>query len=213
MPGERLSCAGRVVNGGWVTIQLRSGDNESAHLPHPLEDFLQFSYRKISWNRCNLRQSFPQEAGSMNTEPIANHCPKCQAPLPANAPQGLCAKCLLAAVSTPTEAGQPADRQPAPAIAAVAAAFPHSNSSAKAEWVRQPASQYTGTIPHASDTASVSVSTEPAWNRKGLPLLLACVIVWIPAGLYGSALAVPSPLRRWCSASSCPDLTCHGGTG
>jgi uncharacterized Zn finger protein (UPF0148 family) len=149
----------------------------------------------------------------MNTEPIANHCPKCQAPLPANAPQGLCAKCLLAAVSTPTEAGQPADRQPAPAISAVAAAFPHSNSSAKAEWVRQPASQYTGTIPHASDTASVSVSTEPAWNRKGLPLLLACVIVWIPAGLYGSALAVPSPLRRWCSASSCPDLTCHGGTG
>jgi serine/threonine protein kinase len=93
-------------------------------LPHPLEDFLQFSYRKMSWNWCNLSQSFPQEAGSMNTEPIANHCPKCQAPLPANAPQGLCAKCLLAAVSTPTEAGQPADRQPPPPIALVAAAFP-----------------------------------------------------------------------------------------
>jgi hypothetical protein len=76
----------------------------------------------------------------------------------------------------------------------VVAAFPHSNSSAKAEWVRQAASQYTGTIPHASDTASVSVSAEPAWNRKGLPLLLACVIVWIPAGLYGSALAVPISL-------------------
>ncbi|HJX51871.1 MAG TPA: hypothetical protein VJ801_03815, partial [Polyangia bacterium] len=41
-----LSCAQREINGGWVTIQLRSGDNESAHLPHPLEDFLQFSYRK-----------------------------------------------------------------------------------------------------------------------------------------------------------------------
>src|ERR1035441_9303113 len=60
----------------------------------------------------------------MTTEPIANRCPKCQAPLLANAPQGLCAKCLLAAVSTPTEAGQPADRQPALAIAAVATAFP-----------------------------------------------------------------------------------------
>ena len=60
----------------------------------------------------------------MNTEPIANRCPKCQAPLPANAPLGLCAKCLLAAVSTPTEAGQPSDRKPPPPIATVAAAFP-----------------------------------------------------------------------------------------
>jgi serine/threonine protein kinase len=60
----------------------------------------------------------------MNTEPNANRCPKCQAPLPANAPQGLCVKCLLAAVSTPTEAGQPGDRKPPPTIATVAAAFP-----------------------------------------------------------------------------------------
>jgi serine/threonine protein kinase len=60
----------------------------------------------------------------MNTEPIANRCPKCQAPLPSNAPRGLCPKCLLAAVSTPTEAGQPADRKPPPPVATVAAAFP-----------------------------------------------------------------------------------------
>ena len=60
----------------------------------------------------------------MNTEPIANRCPKCQAPLPANAPQGLCPKCLLAAVATPTEAGQPGERKPPPAIETVAAAFP-----------------------------------------------------------------------------------------
>jgi tRNA A-37 threonylcarbamoyl transferase component Bud32 len=60
----------------------------------------------------------------MNTEPIANRCPKCQAPLPANAPRGLCPKCLLAAVSTPTEAGQPADQKPPPPIETVAAAFP-----------------------------------------------------------------------------------------
>ena len=60
----------------------------------------------------------------MNTEPIANCCPKCQAPLPANAPRGLCPKCLLAAVSTPTEAGQPTDQKPPPPIETVAAAFP-----------------------------------------------------------------------------------------
>ena len=60
----------------------------------------------------------------MNTEPITNRCPKCQAPLPANAPQGLCPKCLLAAVSTPTEAGQPANNNPPPPIDAVARAFP-----------------------------------------------------------------------------------------
>ena len=60
----------------------------------------------------------------MNTEPIANRCPKCQAPLPANAPRGLCPKCLLAAVSTPTEAGQPANNAPPPPVEAVARAFP-----------------------------------------------------------------------------------------
>ena len=61
----------------------------------------------------------------MNTEPIANRCPKCQAPLPANAPQGLCPKCLLAAVSTPTEAGQPARTKRRTAHrSTVAAAFP-----------------------------------------------------------------------------------------
>src|ERR1035441_286192 len=38
------------------------------------------------------------------------------------------------------------------------------------ERVRQAAGQCTGTMPHASDPASVSVSPEPAWNRKALPL-------------------------------------------
>ena len=62
----------------------------------------------------------------MNAEPIANRCPKCQAPLPANAPQGLCSKCLLIAAATPTEAGQPAQASTAPpSLESVAAAFPH----------------------------------------------------------------------------------------
>ncbi len=52
------------------------------------------------------------------------HCPKCQAPLPADAPQGLCPKCLLAAASVPTEAGQPAGRPAPPSIGEIAAAFP-----------------------------------------------------------------------------------------
>ncbi len=85
---------------------------------------LGFSYRNNLRNWCNLGGRIPQETGSMNTEPITNRCPKCQAPLPANAPQGLCPKCLLAAVSTPTEAGQPADSNPPPPLQTVAAAFP-----------------------------------------------------------------------------------------
>ncbi len=60
----------------------------------------------------------------MNIEPIANHCPKCQAPLPASAPQGLCPKCLLAAAAAPTEAGQPAPAGAPPALETVATAFP-----------------------------------------------------------------------------------------
>jgi serine/threonine protein kinase len=61
----------------------------------------------------------------MNTEPIANHCPNCRAPLSTNAPQGLCPKCLLAAVAAPTEAGRRAQVDAPPPLEAVAAAFPH----------------------------------------------------------------------------------------
>jgi serine/threonine protein kinase len=63
----------------------------------------------------------------MDTDhPISNCCPKCQSPLPADAPQGLCPKCLLAAVATPTEAGQPAGNRPTPpSVEVIAAAFPH----------------------------------------------------------------------------------------
>ncbi|MCX6928425.1 MAG: serine/threonine-protein kinase [Verrucomicrobia bacterium] len=62
----------------------------------------------------------------MNTEPISNRCPKCHALLPASAPEGLCRKCLLAAVAAPTEAGQPphAGATVPPPLETVAAAFP-----------------------------------------------------------------------------------------
>lgn len=61
----------------------------------------------------------------MKTEPIQNRCPKCAAPLPENAPQGLCPKCLLAGVAAPTEAGQSQEHHPLPSLEAVAAAFPN----------------------------------------------------------------------------------------
>jgi serine/threonine protein kinase len=61
----------------------------------------------------------------MKTDPIAHRCPKCAAPLPDDAPQGLCPKCLLVAAATPTETGAgPAGPANVPALEAVQAAFP-----------------------------------------------------------------------------------------
>jgi tRNA A-37 threonylcarbamoyl transferase component Bud32 len=52
-------------------------------------------------------------------------CPKCQAPIPAEAPQGLCPKCVLAGAASPTEAGIPATAtSEIPSIARIAVAFP-----------------------------------------------------------------------------------------
>src|SRR5579863_7418649 len=48
-------------------------------------------------------------------------CPKCGLPIPAEAPQGLCPKCVLLQASIPTEGGK---AQPAPTRAEIAAAFP-----------------------------------------------------------------------------------------
>src|SRR5438876_8983299 len=41
-------------------------------------------------------------------------CPKCGGPIPADAPQGLCPKCLLLQASIPTEAGKGASSKSAP---------------------------------------------------------------------------------------------------
>ncbi len=62
----------------------------------------------------------------MDTQPLStNACPKCHTPLPPDAPQGLCPKCLFAAVATPTEAGQPTGhRATPPPLDQIAAAFP-----------------------------------------------------------------------------------------
>ncbi len=60
----------------------------------------------------------------MKTEMIQNRCPKCQAPLPADAPQGLCAKCLLAAVAASNDTEPAAPSPDLPTVEQVAAAFP-----------------------------------------------------------------------------------------
>src|SRR5436309_10952491 len=62
----------------------------------------------------------------MNIVSETKRCPKCGAPILAEAPQGLCPKCLLLEVSIPTEAGTAALPKPAPpAHGELAAAFPH----------------------------------------------------------------------------------------
>ena len=52
-------------------------------------------------------------------------CPKCGRSVPAQASQGVCPQCALAAVAAPTEADQPGGTEPPPpSLKAVAAAFP-----------------------------------------------------------------------------------------
>ncbi len=61
----------------------------------------------------------------MNTQLNLNPCPQCGTPIPGDAPQGLCPRCVLARAATPTEGGSPAGgRLVAPALEVVAAAFP-----------------------------------------------------------------------------------------
>src|SRR6185436_17089390 len=62
----------------------------------------------------------------MNDTVKLNKCPKCGAPVPAGAPQGLCPKCVLMAAATRTETGVPATAtSEIPSLERVAAAFPH----------------------------------------------------------------------------------------
>ena len=61
----------------------------------------------------------------MSTTSELKRCPKCGGPIPAEAPQGLCPRCLLLQASTPTEVGRGAASRPAPpSHEELAAAFP-----------------------------------------------------------------------------------------
>src|ERR1043166_9203040 len=59
---------------------------------------------------------------SEKSEP--KQCPKCGGPIPAEAPQGLCPKCLLAQASIPTDAGPGQSRPIPPSQQNLAASFP-----------------------------------------------------------------------------------------
>ena len=66
----------------------------------------------------------PQEEVMSDTSEL-RQCPKCGGPIPAEAPQGLCPKCLLAQASIPTETVEASTRPVPPALHELAAAFPH----------------------------------------------------------------------------------------
>src|ERR1035441_6949182 len=61
----------------------------------------------------------------MNSTAEQQTCPNCGAAIPANAPQGVCPKCLMAAAAVSTEAGQTGGKRPEPpSLERLAAAFP-----------------------------------------------------------------------------------------
>jgi len=60
----------------------------------------------------------------MNKTTDPKPCPKCGEIIPADAPQGLCPKCVLLGAATETEAGQPPATADIPTVARLAAAFP-----------------------------------------------------------------------------------------
>jgi serine/threonine protein kinase len=61
----------------------------------------------------------------MNSVTEHRTCPNCGAAIPANAPQGFCPKCLMAAAAVSTEAGQTGGKRPEPpSLERLAAAFP-----------------------------------------------------------------------------------------
>ena len=61
----------------------------------------------------------------MNSTTEQRTCPNCGAAIPANAPQGICPKCLMAAAAVSTEAGQTGGKRPEPpSLERLAAAFP-----------------------------------------------------------------------------------------
>ncbi len=61
----------------------------------------------------------------MNTDPATVRCPKCDGTIPADAPQGLCPRCVLAGAASPTDPGiRSRTGLAAPPLEAVAVAFP-----------------------------------------------------------------------------------------
>ncbi len=68
-----------------------------------------------------------------------------------------------------------------------------------AEWfeaVRNAVAATTGTAPFASEPGAITICARPAWNRKGMPLMLAPIVAWLVGimsihSANGSLLALP----------------------
>ncbi len=61
----------------------------------------------------------------MNMDSSSRRCPLCAAVIPADAPQGLCPRCVLLGAASPSDPGLPSGERPdPPALDAVRAAFP-----------------------------------------------------------------------------------------
>jgi serine/threonine protein kinase len=60
----------------------------------------------------------------MSNDSELKSCPKCGTPIPLEAPQGLCPKCLLAQASLATDIGKGASRSVPPSLESLAGAFP-----------------------------------------------------------------------------------------
>ncbi len=60
----------------------------------------------------------------MNLEPSVPKCPQCGAAIPADAPQGLCPRCVLLGATTTTDSGKPVPHTEPPTPEALRAAFP-----------------------------------------------------------------------------------------
>jgi predicted Ser/Thr protein kinase len=73
---------------------------------------------------CNLEFHLPQEQGVMATTAPTNQCPKCGAPIPGDAPQALCPKCVLAEAAANDPPAAPTATAEIPSRERVAAAFP-----------------------------------------------------------------------------------------
>ena len=60
----------------------------------------------------------------MNASTPIPPCPRCGAPIPPDAPRGLCPRCVLAGVADSTDSGRPPGRRQPPSLEAVRSAFP-----------------------------------------------------------------------------------------
>ncbi len=73
------------------------------------------------------------------------------------------------------------------------------------EAIRTAVVAQTGVAPHVSEPRNVLTSAEPAWNKKGVPLLIALLVtaglvVWHPRRVFGPApepLSVALPVILW----------------